>query len=97
VSRRFYHVGEGDDGQLRILVQGAAPRRWQLIHGSLEGRFIFGLVIGRDDDNLPIVEPMIGGDDGYPIVGRRVAAAGMASHRNLGVRIRSTPTIHCCA
>jgi hypothetical protein len=43
VSRRRYRFGKGKDGFLRILDLGAAPRRWQLIHGSLGGRFMLGL------------------------------------------------------
>jgi hypothetical protein len=86
VSRRYYHLGEGDDGRLRILDQGAAPRLWHLIHGSLNDRLLLGLVIGRDDDH-PIVEPMTGSDDGYPVTGRQVWYRGPAAaeRRRLGL------------
>jgi hypothetical protein len=86
VSRRYYHLSESEDGQLLIVDEGAVPRRWQLIHGSLKDRPLFGLVTGRDQDNHPIVEPMIGGDDGYPIVGRQVWCRGpVATRRRLGL------------
>jgi hypothetical protein len=80
VTRRYYHLGETEGGRLRILDQGTAPRLWQLIHGSLNDRFLLGLVIGQVDDR-PIVEPMTGSDDGYPVAGRRVWYRGPAPER----------------
>jgi hypothetical protein len=80
MMRRLYHLEQTSDG-LRIADEGARPRRWQLVHALVAGQFTLALVVGQDEQHRPLVERMIGNDDGYPAAGRTVWYRGTPAGR----------------